>query len=575
MKNWKVAYKIFSFSLALVALFGVAMTWVYTRMESSLYQGKQSEVRHTVESAWGVVDYYVNQERTGALSREAAQQAARKTLAHTRYDETNYFFVTDFSGRVVMHPIKPALNGKDLSGKQDPNGIYLFREFAEKGRQGAGFVEYAWPKPGSEAPVDKVSYVKGVPDWGWVVASGLYVDDIQEELWQIAWKVLLAGVLLVGVALILTGWLARGICRPLKAAVTMLDNLAAGRVGGRLNLEQQDEIGQMASTMDTFAASLEKDVIVPIQKLAEGDLTFTITPWGEDDQVRGALVKLEHQLNNLLQQVNASGEQIAAGSAEVASSSQTLAQAATQQASAVEQINSSITDLNGRTRETAGSAREARTLTQGVEKTAQEGAAHMSDLMGAMDEINTAGQNIGSIIKVIDEIAFQTNLLALNAAVEAARAGQHGKGFAVVAEEVRNLAARSAKAAQETAELIEGSIQKAQAGASIAGTTAGSLDEIVGGISQVTSLISEIADAAGEQAEGLGQIEVGLTQIDQSVQQNTAVSEESAAAAEELSSQAEQLRHLLSRFQLKQLGLALPTEARAADTLPSQHPWAA
>jgi len=210
-----------------------------------------------------------------------------------------------------------------------------------------------------------------------------------------------------------------------------------------------------------------------------------------------------------------------------------------------------LQEVASQTRHNADDALQASKMTEQMLQDAEISNNQMGLLSTAMVDINNASQGISKIIKVIDEIAFQTNLLALNAAVEAARAGQHGKGFAVVAEEVRNLAARSAKAAQETTQLIEGSVAKANAGAKIAESTADSLAKIVSGISEATNLVSEIAEASNEQAQGISQISIGVAQIDEVTQQNTAASEETAAAAEELRSQADLLQQLLQRFQLR------------------------
>lgn len=336
------------------------------------------------------------------------------------------------------------------------------------------------------------------------------------------------------------------------------ENVAEGDLSMQLQSDGKD-IGIFAAMKNMMGTLSEKAELANI--ISEGDLTHDVHLASNKDALGRALQTMSGNLNRIIGEVSSATEQISSGAGQVSDTSQSLSQGATEQAASLEEISSSVNMMLSQTKANAENSRQASQLAEEAKDSAEKGNGQMKNMISAMNDINDSAQSISKIIKVIDEIAFQTNLLALNAAVEAARAGQHGKGFAVVAEEVRNLAARSATAAQETAELIEGSVQKTENGTTIAGNTADSLAEIVGAVTKVTDLIGEIAAASNEQSDGINQVNIGLSQIDQVTQQNTASAEEGAAAAEELSSQSAHLKSLMENFTIKG---AMPVEERVS-----------
>lgn len=379
----------------------------------------------------------------------------------------------------------------------------------------------------------------------WALLSEIDVAEAFAEITRLKWLVTVLAMLCIGGIIAVAFTFSRSTTRPIYKAVNMLKDLENGRLDSRLHIKRQDELGQMANAMDAFADNLQNEIVTAFEKLAEGDFTFEA-----QGLIKNSLAKANSCLIDVMEQVSTTSEQIASGSLQVADSSQALSQGATEQASSLEEIAAAMNEIGAQVELNAQNASQARLLAIETKTAAEKGDNSMAEMMSAMVEINESSSGISKIIKVIDEIAFQTNLLALNAAVEAARAGQHGKGFAVVAEEVRNLASRSAKAAQESTQMIESSVIKAQSGGRIAEETAEALNEIMNRVTKVTTLVDEIASASKDQTQEVTQISQGLGQIDQVTQMNTASAEQSAAASEQLSSQAVQLHKMLSRFKL-------------------------
>ena len=291
-------------------------------------------------------------------------------------------------------------------------------------------------------------------------------------------------------------------------------------------------------------------------RIAEGDLaTEVVTSTGDElGDVAASFEIMRQRVHKVLLEINQGADQVAAGAHNVSDASVALSQGASQQAASVEQLSASIAEIASQTASNAQNAEKANDLTVGTKEKAQLGNEEMQEMLSAMEEINASSANISKIIKVIDEIAFQTNILALNAAVEAARAGQHGKGFAVVAEEVRNLAARSAKAAKETTDMIEGSMEKVETGREIAHKTAEALNAIVGDVSSVADIVANIANASNEQKLALEQINQGVQQVSQVVQANSSTSEEAATASQNLNQQADIMRANVGKFRLSNNG---------------------
>jgi len=345
------------------------------------------------------------------------------------------------------------------------------------------------------------------------------------------------------------------IIEPIKEAAEVLKEMANGNLQVMVKGDYKGDHAELKNAVNETIGSIViyiSEISTVLTEMGEGNLNQVITAEYKGDfvQIKDSLNSILDSLNQVMGDIGEASDQVASGSRQVSDGSQALSQGSTEQASSIQELTASIIEIASQTKQNAINASQANELATTARDNAEQGNQQMKAMLVSMEEINDSSANISKIIKVIDDIAFQTNILALNAAVEAARAGQHGKGFAVVAEEVRNLAARSAAAARETTDLIEGSIHKVQGGTKMANETAQALEGIVSGVEKAASLVGGIAEASNEQASGIAQINKGIEQVSQVVQNNAATAEESAAASEELSSQAELLKDMVSRFKL-------------------------
>ncbi len=427
------------------------------------------------------------------------------------FAKTGYAFIVNQDGVMVAHPDRTMVSTQDrtlekASGDPAQKGLADMLKRMVTGESGMnGYTYKGITKYAGFAPIEGTK---------WFMALTAPHSEIFAEVDQLQWILLAAAALLSLISAIVALKIANGIAKPILPMVHAAEKFSAGDLDVDIQASKNNEIGVLGRAFQAVSVNMSE----------------------------------------LIANIRAASEQVAVGSRQVADSGLQLAQGTTEQASALEELSASVEQLASQTRANAGNASEASELANNTRSMAERGNEKMGDMLKAMEDIDRSSADIYRIIKVIDDIAFQTNILALNAAVEAARAGQHGKGFAVVAEEVRNLAAKSASAAKETASLIEGSSKSVAGGTKLARETADSLQKIVGEINRVTALVQGISVASGEQSTGIEQINQGLLQISQVVQANSASSQQTAAASRQLTAQAVTLNEHVSGFKLKGSG---------------------
>ena len=537
LKGAKISHKLTL--IVALSLFAVAAIAAFSlqKNKATMLEDRKLKTQHVVEVAVGIVSQYYDQYTQGYLPESEAKERAKTALRKQRYGGNEYFWINDMHPTMIMHPNNKDLEGKSLVDLADPNGKHLFVEMAKVvNRSGEGFVDYMWNKNGSEKQYPKLSFVKGFKPWGWIVGSGIYIDDVDSEFYNSAIKFIIASVILVLVLGALAYAIARSITRPLRAAVKVADGLAVGDTTIEIPAASKDETGQLLASMQTMVES-QQQVVQLADQMAQGNLTVQVVPRSEKDEFMRSLAAMVERIEEIIQEAQVAADNVISGSQALSASSEEMSQGATEQAASAEEASASVEEMTANIRQNADNASSTEKIAVQAATEAEQGGKAVSETVQAM-------QMIAEKITIIEEIARQTNLLALNAAIEAARAGEQGKGFAVVAAEVRKLAERSQVAAGEINELSVSSVTVAEE----AGTM---LSALVPNIQRTAELVQEISAASREQDAGADQIAKAIQQLDSVIQQNASASEEMASTAEELNSQADQLQHTIAYFKVR------------------------
>jgi len=512
-------------TLALVILFVALLIGGKARM----LEERQYKLRNLVETAYAAMSYFEKEAREGRMSIDDAKKGAKEAVRAMRYDKVEYFWIHDLQDVMIMHPIKPELDGKKLDQLKDKNGKLLFLEFNKTVKAtGAGFVDYLWPKPGSEEGVPKISYVKGFEPWGWVIGTGIYIDDVDATFRSDAMKLSLAGLAIGGFIAIALLLISRNINRTLggdpSVATAITRRITAGDLSTHVHCAAGDKdsllanIGAMQDTLRQMISSIT----------------------GNAEQVAKAADQLLH-----------ASEQVADQAHRQSSAASTMASSVHQMAASIEQVKDNTAEAHSISREAGSISEEGAAVIHSAATEMRKISDAVQSSSEIVEELGHQSNQITSIVNTIKEIADQTNLLALNAAIEAARAGEQGRGFAVVADEVRKLAERTSLSTTE----IAGMVDKIQNG------TRSAVNSMQAGVTQVSNGV-ELANQAGDSInrirDGAARVAVVIDGISESILEQSAagnkiadqleniaqMSEDSAMAVQRTADSARQLHSL-------------------------------
>ncbi|MCY9870675.1 methyl-accepting chemotaxis protein [Vibrio barjaei] len=520
---------------AVLILFSLGTFNLLIQKDAS-YDQRKDRVRSNVQITYEIAKHYQKLEST--LGKQAAQQAAIDAISQIRYDGSNYFWIASASNTIVMHPTQPQLNGTSTNTLTDSRGNHFWQEMSSIAKTtGSGFLTYYWLSPDGEES-EKISFVNYIPEWDWIIGSGVQTSDIDKAFQSQLIKELIVDSLAALVLIVICLLVARNIIKPIESLVTQVHKVADGDLTVDMQTERRDEIGYLSNELSRMMDKL-KETISAAKRSADysGQLSSSIAAASEET------------------------------STSIDSQSQQLEQLAT----AMNEMSSTIQDIAGNSERTSATTEESKDF-------AAQGSRSMgytlNNIAGISDDISSTYQlmealkqgvnDISNVVNVIHEVSEQTNLLALNAAIEAARAGEQGRGFAVVADEVRNLASRTQESTAQVQTTIDklnertdsvlsvmaSNQTKVTESVDLASQTQDKLDTAVAKLNDTYDMVAQIAAAAEQQGTVANEVNENVSIVHMSISEIRQASQSLAEQSQSMAAASDELNHKLSYFRV-------------------------
>ncbi len=538
LARWKIGVRLQMATAVTLTAFAVLLISVQIMESRRLYDARVSLLQSVDEAATGIAASYQREEAAGRLTREAAQTLAAAAIKAMRYQGTEYIWINDMQPRMIMHPIKPQLDGQILSGMTDPTGLHLFVAMVELVKaRGEGTLPYMWPKPGSEAPVPKLSYVKGFAPWGWIIGTGLYVDDLEAAQRTLAKTLLALGIVVSALLGGMVWLLGRSVSKPVQALTAATRSLADGDLDVAIpGQDRGDEVGAMSKALvvlrDAAVAQRKLETDIAAERAAKDRRQVAIERHTQD--FGSTIVAVLAQLTQSSQSMHLASNEMVVSVSRTQERAMATAQGARESAMNLSTVVSAAEEMSA-------SVNEISQQITHVTRAAQDATDRVSLTDEKVLRLAQAAEQIGAVVGLITNIAGQTNLLALNATIEAARAGEAGKGFAVVAGEVKILAAQTAKATDEIrgqVDAIRSATAEAVAMVSGVRTAIDQMDQVVGAIA---AAVEEQSAATREIAMNAQAVSNSTRAAVQAMDEVCAVVDASDATSRNVSSEAAEI----------------------------------